>query len=318
MCKRFALALLLAVTLALPLFSSLAQAGEKLVFGVSLMSLRHPFFQEMKDEIEKVGKQYDVVLRLTDADFDAGKQVRQIDDFVQQKVDAIILAPCDTKAVAPACNRAIAAGIPIVTVDVAAEGVDVVSHCASDNVVGGTLAGGLMVGALGERGVSDGIILIVDHSGVTSTAQRVQGFKEVISAKLPNIKMETLNAVGQRDRAMSVTEDALQRFGDSLVGIFGINDDCALGALSAVERAEMLDGISVVGYDLGDESRAAILEGRMVGDTVQFPSKIGSDGFMVAYNYVTGKDKNPPKNKPVEVGTFTKDGFRDQSGNLVK
>lgn len=314
MLKRFQV-MLLAVLFVLPLAAGVASSGE--VFGVSLMSLRHPFFQEMKDEMEKAAKEINVVLRLTDADFDAGRQVRQIDDFVQQKVSGIILAPCDSKAVAPSLKKAIEAGIPVVTVDVAAEGVDVVSHCASDNVAGGRLAGQLMVGDLKRRGVDSGIVLIVDHSGVTSTAQRVQGFKEVVSKELPGIVMETLNAIGQRDRAMAVTEDALQRFGDELVGTFGINDDCALGALSAIERGEMLENISVVGYDLGDESRAAIQEGRMVGDTVQFPSKIGRSGLMTAYEYVTGANKNPPKDNPVEVGTFTKDGFRDQQGNLV-
>ncbi len=205
----------------------------------------------------------------------------------------------------------------MVTVDVAAEGVDVVSHCASDNIAGGRLAGQLMVGDLKRRGVSEGVVLIVDHTGVTSTAQRVQGFQEVVAKEMPGVTMEILNAIGQRDRAMAVTEDALQRFGDSMIGAFGINDDCALGALSAIERADMLANISVVGYDLGDESRAAIQEGRVVGDTVQFPSKIGKSGLMTAYEYVTGKNTNPPKNNPVEVGTFTKDGFRDQQGNLV-
>ncbi|MDR1613750.1 MAG: substrate-binding domain-containing protein [Planctomycetota bacterium] len=318
MVSRYFKALAIVLAFMAPMFSGIARSGEKQVFGISLMSLRHPFFQEMRDEMEKTAKELDVVLRLTDADFDAGKQVRQIDDFVQQKVSAIVIAPCDSKAVAPALNKAIAAGIPVVTVDVAAEGVNVVSHCASDNIAGGRLAGGLMVGRLSERGVTEGIILIVDHSGVTSTAQRNQGFKEVASGKLPGVRIETLNAIGQRDRAMAVTEDALQRFGDDLVGVFGVNDDCALGALSAIERAEMLDQISVVGYDLGDESKTAIDEGRIVGDTVQFPALIGRYGLTTAFEFVTGKNVNPPKSNPVPVGTYTIDGFRDQQGNLVQ
>ena len=316
MLKRLYMGIILAAAL-LASMSSSAWAGEKLVFGVSLMSLRHPFFQEMKDEMEKTAKELDVVVRLTDADFDAGKQVRQIDDFSQQRVSAIILAPCDSKAVGPALKKAIAAGIPVITVDVAAEGVDVVSHCASDNVAGGKLAGNLLVNRLKERGLDSGVVLIVDHVGVTSCAQRGQGFRDAFADSGSKFQIEVLNAIGQRDRAMAVTEDALQRFGNRLVGVFGVNDDCALGALSAIERAEMLDKVSVVGYDLGDESRAAIDEGTMVGDTVQFPSKIGRTGLVTAYEYVTGKNTNPPKNNPVEVGTYTKEGFRDQLGNLV-
>lgn len=318
MSKRFVLSLALAFALVAPVFAGFAAAGEKLVFGVTLMSLRHPFFQEMKEELEMAANDLGVVMRLTDADFDAGKQVRQIDDFVQQKVSGIVITPCDSKAVAPALKKAIAAGIPIVTVDVAAEGVDVISHCASDNVAGGRLAAGMLVARLKERKVDAGTILIVDHSGVTSTAQRSQGFKEVFAKEAPGFKVETLNAVGQRDKAMAVTEDAIQRFGKNLVGVFGVNDDCTLGALSAVERANRLDTISIVGYDFGDESRAAIEEGKIVGDTVQFPKKMGRTGLTTVYEYVTGKNTNPPKNNPVEVGTYTKDGFRDQQGNLVK
>lgn len=302
----------------LVLCGNMLNAGEAKVFGVTLMSLRHPFFQEMKDEMEVVAKELGVIMRLTDADFDAGKQARQIDDFVQQKVSAILIAPCDSKAVAPALKRATAAGIPVVTLDSRGEGVDVVSHVASDNVAGGRLAAQLMVGALKARNVDSGNILVVDHSGVTSVSMRIEGFQEVLPAAFPNIEIEILNAIGQRDRAMAVTEDALQRFGDELVGIFGINDDCALGALSAVERADMLDQISLVGYDLGVESMAAINDGRMVGDTVQFPGKIGATGVRIAYDYVTGKNTNPSKDTSIEVGTYTKDGYRDQQGNLMK
>lgn len=309
---------LLVVCSILVLCGNMLNAGEAKVFGVTLMSLRHPFFQEMKDEMEVVAKELGVIMRLTDADFDAGKQARQIDDFVQQKVSAILIAPCDSKAVAPALKRATAAGIPVVTLDSRGEGVDVVSHVASDNVEGGRLAAQLMIGALKARNVDSGNILIVDHSGVTSVSMRIEGFQEVLPPAFPNIEIEILNAIGQRDRAMAVTEDALQRFGDELVGIFGINDDCALGALSAVERADMLDQISLVGYDLGVESMAAINDGRMVGDTVQFPGKIGATGVRIAYDYVTGKNTNPSKDTSIEVGTYTKDGFRDQQGNLMK
>lgn len=314
MLKRLALSAFLAIFAV----CSLAGAGETQVFGVTLMSLRHPFFQEMKDEMEVVAKELGVVMRLTDADFDAGKQARQIDDFVQQKVSAILIAPCDSKAVAPALKRATAAGIPVVTLDSRGEGVDVVSHVASDNIEGGRLAARLMAGRLKERGIDSGNILIVDHSGVTSVSMRIEGFKDVLSKEMPKLDIEILNAIGQRDRAMAVTEDALQRFGDDLVGIFGINDDCALGALSAVERADMLDNISVVGYDLGVESKAAIDDGRMVGDTVQFPGKIGATGLRIAFDYVTGKNTSPSKDTSIEVGTYTKDGFRDQSGKLMK
>lgn len=303
--------------LMLTLLMTTVFAQTKTVVGVTLMSLRHPFFQEMKATLEKDAQERGIVIRLTDADFDAGKQVRQVEDYIQQKVNGILITPCDSKALAPVLKKALAAGIPVVTVDVAAEGVDVVSHCASDNVLGGKLAAQMLIQRLNERKVSKGTVLIVDHSGVTSTQARIEGFKPAMAKALPDIKIVILNAVGQRDKAMSVTEDAIQKYGKNLIGIFAINDDCTLGALSAVERRNRLNTISIVGYDFGDESKAAIDAGKIVGDTVQFPSKMGLQAFHTLLDYISGKNKNPPKNQPIEVGTYQKDGFKDSSGKAM-
>ena len=303
--------------LMLTLLMTTVFAQTKTVVGVTLMSLRHPFFQEMKAALEKDAKDNNIVIRLTDADFDAGKQVRQVEDYIQQKVSGILITPCDSKALAPVLKKALAAGIPVVTVDVAAEGVDVVSHCASDNVLGGKLAAQMLIQRLNERKVSKGTVLIVDHSGVTSTQARIEGFKPAMEKALPDIKLVVMNAVGQRDKAMSVTEDAIQKYGKNLIGIFAINDDCTLGALSAVERRNRLNTISIVGYDFGDESKAAIDAGKIVGDTVQFPSKMGVQALHTLVDYISGKNKNPPKNQPVEVGTYQKDGFKDSSGKAM-
>ena len=303
--------------LMLTLLMTTVFAQTKTVVGVTLMSLRHPFFQEMKAALEKDAKDNNIVIRLTDADFDAGKQVRQVEDYIQQKVSGILITPCDSKALAPVLKKALAAGIPVVTVDVAAEGVDVVSHCASDNVLGGKLAAQMLIQRLNERKVSKGTVLIVDHSGITSTQARIEGFKPAMAKALPDIKIVILNAVGQRDKAMSVTEDAIQKYGKNLIGIFAINDDCTLGALSAVERRNRLNTISIVGYDFGDESKAAIDAGKIVGDTVQFPSKMGVQALHTLVDYISGKNKNPPKNQPVEVGTYQKDGFKDSSGKAM-
>ena len=303
--------------LMLTLLMTTVFAQTKTVVGVTLMSLRHPFFQEMKAALEKDAKDNNIVIRLTDADFDAGKQVRQVEDYIQQKVSGILITPCDSKALAPVLKKALAAGIPVVTVDVAAEGVDVVSHCASDNVLGGKLAAQMLIQRLNERKVSKGTVLIVDHSGVTSTQARIEGFKPAMAKALPDIKLVVMNAVGQRDKAMSVTEDAIQKYGKNLIGIFAINDDCTLGALSAVERRNRLNTISIVGYDFGDESKAAIDAGKIVGDTVQFPSKMGVQALHTLVDYISGKNKNPPKNQPVEVGTYQKDGFKDSGGKAM-
>ncbi len=307
--KLTTIMLVLLVTLSLFAGGAKEVQKEKYVVGITLMSLRHPFFQEMKEGMDNLAKERDdLVIRLTDADFDAGIQSNQINDFIQQKVDGIVITPCDSKALGPSVQRAIDAGIPVVTVDVAAEGANVVTHVASDNIRGGEIAAGLMLGALNGRGIKEGVVAIVDHTGVTSTAQRVEGFINIMSRELPNVTLEIFDAIGQRDRAMSVTEDAMQRFGSRLVGVFGINDDCSLGALSAVERANRLSNISIVGYDAGDESRAAIDAGKIVGNTIQLPAEMGRMGIEALLSYIKGERTDFPAFMPVPVGTYTKAG----------
>lgn len=308
--KKFLVIVLVLALAATSLMANGASEGkeDKLVIGVTLMSLRHPFFQEMKVGMEETVEELGIVMRLTDADFDAGIQSNQVNDFIQQKVDGIVITPCDSKALAPSVQKAIDAGIPVVTVDVAAEGAAVVTHVASDNYKGGQIAGGLMTGALEERGVDSGIVIIVDHVGVSSTQQRNAGFTEVMGENFPGITIEVFDAVGQRDKGMAVTEDAIQRFGDDLVGVFGVNDDTSLGALSAVERANKLGMISIVGYDAGDESRAAIEAGKIVGNTIQLPALMGSMGIESVVAFITGEKTDFPDFMPVAVGTYTKEG----------
>ena len=310
--KRVMLLVLVVLLATGTLFAAGSKEGKEdtLVIGITLMSLRHPFFQEMKVGMDETAKELGIIIRMTDADFDAGIQSNQVNDFIQQKVAGIVITPCDSKALAPSVQKAIDAGIPVVTVDVAAEGAKVVTHVASDNYKGGQIAGGLMKGALEKRGISSGTVIIVDHVGVTSTQQRNAGFKEVMAASFPGIKLEVFDAVGQRDKAMAVTEDALQRFGSSLVGIFGVNDDTSLGALSAVERATKLDSISIVGYDAGDESRAAIQAGKIVGNTIQLPALMGRMGIESLVDFIKGVRKDFPAFMPVAVGTYTKDGAK--------
>lgn len=297
---------------------AIKENGKPVVIGVTLMSLRHPFFQDMKYEMEKVVEETGCVMKQVDPDFDAGLQAKQVEDFIQQKVDAILISPPDSKAIGPAAQKAIDAGIPVITIDSVAEGADTLSHVPSDNVEGGRIAARLLIGDLKERGIEEGVVGIVDHPTVTSVQDRVAGFTEVMNEQMPNIDLEQLVAMGQRDKAMSVTEDAIQKFGDKLVGVFGINDDSALGALSAIERTNKLDDISIVGYDLGTESKEAIDARKIVGDAVQFPGYMGRVAMETAIKYVLGIDKNPPKVQVIEVGSYTKEGFRDQNGNKIE
>jgi ribose transport system substrate-binding protein len=230
-------------------------------------------------------------------EFDAPKQASQIEDFVAQKVAAIIAAPCDSNAVVPALAGPERAGIPVFTADIAAHGGNVVAHVASDNVQGGSLAAEEMAARLNGKGK----IIIIDHPTVSSVQDRVRGF-EATMKKYPGITIVAKpSANGAREQAQRVMEDMLQAHRD-LAGVFGINDDSALAAAGVLERAKRND-VVVIGFDATDEAQAAIKSGGpLKADVVQYPRKIGQTTMAMVAKHLAGE--SVPKLVPIEVGIW--------------
>ena len=111
-------------------------------------------------------------------EWDIGRQISQIEDFVTQKVDAIIVCPVDSRGIGKGIKTANAAGIPVFTADIAALEGEVVCHIASDNIAGGKLAGDYLAKLLNGKGQ----VAIINQPIVTSTLDRVQGFREALAA----------------------------------------------------------------------------------------------------------------------------------------
>lgn len=278
-----------------------AAAGAKSI-GVSLKDLQAQFYQAMEQGMKDQAAVYGYSIVFTDANNDEAKQTSQVEDFVSKHVDAIILAPTDSKAVGAAIASANQANVPVFTADIAStarKGV-VVSHVASDNVQGGRVAADLMGKALGGTGE----IAIIDEPEVTSVQDRVKGFKDELAAKYSGIKIVADQpARGERNRAEDVMDNLLQRF-PTLNGVFGINDDSALGALRAIKAAGKIGQIKIVGYDANPEAQKAINAGEMIGDPEQHPDQIGKLTIDAIHNYFSGK--TPPKMIPVKVGAYTR------------
>ena len=276
--------------------------------GVSLLTRGHIFYRDLeeglKSEADKNG--YDLII--TSAEWDLGKQISQVEDFVSRKVDAIIVCPVDSKGIGSGIAEANKAGIPVFTADIAAEEGKVVSHIASDNVQGGKLAGEYLAKLLNGKGN----VAIINQPAITSVLDRVAGFKEAIN-KYPGITIVAdVNGQGVRDRSLQVTADVLQA-NPKLTGIFGINDDSALGALDAVNQFNR-KGVSIIGYDATPPAVDAILKDTpLKADVVQYPKKIGIktiDVIRENFNNIT-----VPENVPVEVGIVDKEALQKENSS---
>src|SRR5512140_724758 len=107
------------------------------VIGVTLLTRGHVFYKDLEEGLRTEAAKNNYELVITAAEFDLGKQIAQIEDFVSRKVDAIIVCPVDSKGVGGGIKKANQSNIPVFTADIAASEGDVVSHIASDNELGG-------------------------------------------------------------------------------------------------------------------------------------------------------------------------------------
>jgi ribose transport system substrate-binding protein len=218
---------------------------------------------------------------------DASRQKDQVNDFIVQRVAAIVLSPVDSRSIGTSIQEANSAGIPVFTADIASLDPDarVVSHVATDNYEGGKLAGQAMVEALNGRGK----VAIIDHPEVESVILRARGFREVIGQH-PNIEIVAqLPGGGQRDASFKTAQDILERHPD-LQGVFAINDPSALGAVAAIESAGRADRIKVIGFDGMPEAKQAIKDGKIYADSVQYPEEIGRLTIQTISRYMQGED----------------------------
>ena len=262
--------------------------------GFSTLTLTNPFFKVIADTMIAEGKTRGFEVVVVSGEQDVARQMAQVEDFIVQGVSAIVLNPCDSRAIAQAIQKANEAGIPVFTNDIRFDGTEghVVCHVATDNLQGGRLAGEAMVKLLGESG---GKVAVLHYPNVESCQLRVKGFTEVIeahnaSAGAARISVvTTLDGRGSRDGGFAAARDAIEAQPD-LAAVFAINDPSAIGASMAFEAAGKADQVRIIGFDGAAEGKQAILEGRILCDPIQFPDRMGRTTIEMIARYFDGED----------------------------
>lgn len=276
-----------------------AASAKKIRVGVTLHTRQHGFYQDLEAGLRETAERFGIELLVRDANLDLAKQMAEIEDFLAEEVDALVVCPVNSVAIGPAIREAQRKGVPVFTADIAVQDGEVVSHIASDNFSGGRKAGEYLAKTLSGKGK----IIIIDWPHVTSVLERVAGFDEVI-AQSPGIEIIARPDGGtKRATAMVAMENMLETY-DVIDGVFGINDDSALGALAAIEASRRTE-IIIVGYDAVPEARRAILRGSpLKADVVQYPKKIGEVTIETIIKYLRGV--TVAENIYVEVGIVDK------------
>jgi ribose transport system substrate-binding protein len=268
------------------------------VIGLSVLTSDNPFFDELADGLREAAAEYNYDVIVTAGQQKPLLQDQQVDDFITKQVHAIVLCPCDSRAVGATIEKANRAGIPVFTADIAsmADTGEVVCHVATDNRGGGEAAAEAVIEMLGGRGN----VAVLNHPRIESAILREEGFKGRIE-DAPEIKVATtLPGGGERKMSFDSAKDALQTHPD-LDGFFCINDPSALGAIRAIQELKKTDQIKVVGFDAQPEARRAVKDGALYATIVQYPREIGRKTAEVIHEHLLGKEVEPEILIPVTI-----------------
>lgn len=291
-----------------------AHAADLKSVGVSVSDLGNPFFLQVAKGVEKKAKEIggpDVKVTVVANSYDLNAQVGQIDDFVANKVQMIVLVAADPKAIAPAIKRARDAGVVVVAVDVAAQGADIT--VMSDNVQAGEVACEFMAKKMGGKGNA----VIVNGPPVSSVIDRVNGCKSVL-AKYPDIKIlsDNQNANGNREGGLTVMANLLTA-NPKIDGVFTINDPTGVGADLAAKQAKRSE-FTIVSVD-GAPAAEEVLkkEGSLfAASSAQNPQLMATRGVEIGYQILQGK--RPEKNvELIPTPLITRDNIGEYKGWLA-
>lgn len=239
---------------------------------------------------------------------DREQQVQVVENFVGRKVNAIVIAPLDRRALVAPVESAIKAKIPVIVIDSGLETKAIASYVSTDNREGGRIAGRQLGKLLGGKG---NIIMLRLQVGSASTEEREEGFLEAIKKDFPTIKIlsSDQHAGASRDTAKQASENLLNRFGKQLNGIFTSNESATAGMLLAVRDAGLAGKVKFVGFDSGETLNAGLMSGHIDGLVVQNPMRMGYLGVKTAYAILKGEKVTPMID--TGVGFVTKANFND-------
>ncbi len=263
--------------------------------GVSLLTQSHPFYQSIKGALEKEASTQGVSLSLAIADQDLNRQLSAIEDFINKGVDLIILTPVDSDGVKGGILKAEAAGIPVITIDIRANDIEVATHIATDNYAGGRLAGEAMAQYLDYTGK----VALITYPEIQSVRDRIDGFKDQIS--LYDGLEVVIELPGRtREEAKSTSEDMMTVYPD-IDGIFGFGDDMAIAATIAVQ--ERSSKAIVIGFDGMQEGRNMVdKDNAFKAVVMQSPEEIGRTAIKRAVQLLEGTEI--PRNIPIVPGLY--------------
>ncbi len=220
-----------AVALSLTAAGAGAQTPPRLRIGMTFQELNNPYFVTMQQALREAAGTLGATVIVTDARHDVAKQISDIEDMLQQRIDILLVNPTDSAGIQAGVTSAHNAGVVVVAVDANAAG-PVDSFVGSKNFDAGQMACDYLAKSLGGNGE----VAILDGIPVVPILERVRGCRDALG-RYPGIKIvDVQNGRQERATALGVTENIIQAH-PNLRGVFSVNDGGSMGALAAIEAS---------------------------------------------------------------------------------
>ena len=282
--KRLTLATSIIAGLASPALADKAHP----VIGYTVYDMSS-FISAGKGGAESVAKANGATVLWNSAHMDVNSQISQIQQFINQHVDAIIIAAVNSSTLGPQVAAAKAAGIPVITVNLTVSDAtqkDAISYVGPDDVKAGEQEAQALVDAIHGKG---GIVVLQGPLGQSGEIDRTKGIKNVL-AKNPDVKLLAIQPGNwTRNQAYSIMQDWLSRYGSQIAGVIGENDDMAIGAIQAMREKNLAGKIPVTGVDGIKDGMRAVRDGNENETNLQDGLLELGMAVQVAVDHIQGK-----------------------------
>jgi inositol transport system substrate-binding protein len=257
----------------------------QITIGVTMLSMQNEFIVNVADEMQKKADELGVKLIIVDAERSALKQMEQVESFIAQQVDAIIMNPCEVEASSPAVDRAKAANIPIINVN-SETSASPSAFVGSNDVESARIAMKYIAERLGGKGK---LVMIQGFMGQAAQIQREEGAKEILKS-YPGIEL-IAEQTGEWDRSksMDLMQNWIQAYGDGIDAVFAHNDEMGMGAVKALENAGMKDKVIVVSIDAIKDALQAVQKGSLDATVFQNAERQGAAAVETALKLIKGE-----------------------------
>jgi inositol transport system substrate-binding protein len=282
------------IALAALCFANTASAAGKVKIGVTMALFDDVWLTFVRDSMTKwAGAHSDVDLTIVDAKNDTAKQVGQVENFLAQKMDAIVILPVDTAATGPMTKAVTGAKVPLVYVNRKPDNLPKgVLYCGSNSIDAGMFVGEEVGKAIGGKG---NIVILMGELSNEAAIKRTEGTEKVMKEKFPDIKIirkQTGN--WQREQGKTIMENWLAS-GDKIDAVASNNDEMALGAIMAIKAAGKLGKIYVGGTD-GSPDALDAMDKKELNMTV-YQDPVGQGEGAVEGAYLAAKKQPNPRAK---------------------